>query len=174
MIATNVVVDAEMVRDLLQEEFQNIVLSTDPDRIVDDFENQRPSILILAFNSLQKAERYYLSLYRLSDEIHSTPHHTLVLCNKNDLNPVYQLCKKGYFDDFILFWPPPNDPFRLPFSVHRALKEIERNSKPMSEEFASQARRLSGLDKLIENMPLPATAIWSRLAVRHTTPNRMR
>lgn len=150
MIATDVVTDAELVRDLLQDEFGNMVLSTDPERTVGDFEHHHPAILILAFNSLQKAERYYLGLYRLNENIHAMRHRTLVLCNKNDLKLVYALCKKEYFDDFILFWPPPNNPFRLPFSVHRALKELESESKPMAGEFASQARRLSGLDNLIE------------------------
>lgn len=150
MIVTDLVTDAEMIRDLIQGEFHNIILSTDPDHTVADFEQHCPSILILAFNTLEKVERYYLGLYRLSDKIHSVQHRTIVLCNKADLKPVYQLCKKEYFDDFVLFWPPPNDPFRLPFSVHRALKELERDSKPPSGEFAAQARRLSGLDKLIE------------------------
>lgn len=150
MIATDVLADAEMVRDLLQEEFDNIVLSTAPNRTVEDFESQCPAVLVLAFNSLQKAERYYLGLYRLSDKVHSIRHRTVILCNKNDLKPVYELCKKSYFDDFILFWPPPNDPFRLPFSVHRALRELEKDAKPIAGEFAIQARRLSGLDKLIE------------------------
>lgn len=150
MIVTDVVTDAELVRDLLKDEFENLVLSTDSDRTVKDFEKHCPGLIILAFNKLEKAELYYLGLYRLSKKVHKTPHRTLLLCDKRDLKPVYALCKKAYFDDFVLFWPPPNDPYRLPFSVHRALKALEHLNSPTVEDFAGPARQLSGLDALIE------------------------
>ncbi|WP_052760981.1 response regulator [Sedimenticola thiotaurini] len=150
MIATDVVTDAELVRDLLKNEFDHIVLSTDADHTVEDFEKHRPALLILAFNQLEKAKLYYLGLYRLSEKVHDIPHRTLILSNKNDLKSVYTLCKKAYFDDFILFWPPPNDPFRLPYSVYRALKELQQANEPTVEDFAGPARHLSGLDALIE------------------------
>ena len=43
----------------LRAQFDNVAGSTDPDRVIADFEKQRPEVLILAFNSLEKAERYY-------------------------------------------------------------------------------------------------------------------
>ncbi len=164
MIVTDVVTDAELVRDLLKDEFENLVLSTDSDRIVKDFEKHCPGLIILAFNKLEKAELYYLGLYRLSKKVHKVPHRTLLLCNKSDLKPVYALCKKAYFDDFVLFWPPPNDPYRLPFSVHRTLKALERLTNPTVEDFAGPARQLSGLDALIEKHAAAGTQFMEQSA----------
>lgn len=66
LVATEVATDAEIVGKPLREEFDSIVASTDPARTVQDFENHRPDVLLQAFNTLEKAERYYLGRYRLS------------------------------------------------------------------------------------------------------------
>ncbi len=151
MVATDVTSDAELVGELLESEFDNVVLSTDPDNTVTDFERESPAVFILAFNTLKKAERCYLGLYRLSNRIHTIPHRTLVLCNKYDLETAFKLCKKQYFDNYILFWPPPNDPFRLRFIVYRLLQQVNSDNSSLAGELASQARRLSGLTGLIED-----------------------
>lgn len=67
LVATEVAADAEMVGKPLREEFNNVVVSIDPGRAVEDFEK----------------------------------HRTLILCNKDDLRRVYELCKKDYLDDFL-------------------------------------------------------------------------
>jgi CheY-like chemotaxis protein len=148
MVATDVATDAELVRKLLADEFENVSLSINQDRSVQDFEQRKPEVLVLAFNSLEKAERYYLGLYRLSQVIHAAPHRTVILCNKDDLKRVYELCKKDYFDDYILFWPMTNDAPRLAMSVHHAARQIEadRASKTAPSEFAAQARRIAELE----------------------------
>ena len=152
MVATEIIADAELVRNLLQDEFDNIALSTDPDRTVDDFEKHRPEVLVLAFNSLEKAERYYLGLYRLSTLVHALPHRTLILCNKNDLRRVYELCKKGYFDEYILFWPVNEDVLRLPMAVHHALDQMKGGAAGMTAttEIVAQARQVAELDLQLE------------------------
>ena len=150
LVATDVVADAALVRKLLSDEFDNVILSTDPDRAVADFEQHRPDVLILAFNSLGKAERYYLGLYRLSRQVHALPHRTLILSNKDDMKRVYELCRKEYFDDYVLFWPVPHDALRLPMTVHHALRQIERDNAPSAGEIATQARRLAELEALLE------------------------
>ena len=71
MVATEVVADADLVMKLLREEFDEVVVSTDPGRAVQDFEKHQPEVLILAFNTLEKAERYYLGLYRLGTLVHA-------------------------------------------------------------------------------------------------------
>lgn len=91
LVATDVVGDSDLVRKLLRDEFDHVVGSTDPDRAIADFEKQRPEVLLLAFDGLEKAERYYLGLYRLSTLVHTLPHRTLILCNKDDLRRVYEL-----------------------------------------------------------------------------------
>lgn len=152
LVATEVVVDANLVRKLLSDEFENVSISTDPDRSVEDFERLRPSVLILAFNTLEKAERYYLGLYRLSNVVQAHPHRTLILCNKDDLRRVYALCKKEYFDDYILFWPLTHDTPRLPMAVIHALRQMSGeggDGLPTPREMATQARRIAELESLL-------------------------
>lgn len=151
LIATDVAADADVVRKLLAEEFDDTRASIDPARAVADFESYKPDILMLAFNGLEKAERYYLGLYRLGTLAHALPHRTLILSNKDDLTRVYDLCRKEYFDDYILFWPPGHDAPRLRMAVHHALRQMRVTSPnaPNAAEFARQARRVAELEGLI-------------------------
>lgn len=151
LIATDAAADADVVRKLLAEEFDDTRVSTDPARAVADFESYKPDILMLAFNGLEKAERYYLGLYRLGTLAHALPHRTLILSNKDDLTRVYDLCRKEYFDDYILFWPPGHDAPRLRMAVHHALRQMRTTSPnaPNAAEFARQARRVAELEGLI-------------------------
>lgn len=152
LVATDTVTDASLVKKLLRDEFENVRTSSDPNKSVQDFEKYRPAVLILAFDSLEKAERYYLGLYRLSTLVHALPHRTLILCNKDDLRRVYELCKKDHFDDYILFWPMAQDALRLPMAVHHALQHSAgaAGGVPTSAEFAAQARRIAGLEAMLE------------------------
>lgn len=150
LLATEVIPDADLIRELLRDEYENIIASTNPERAVIDFEKHRPEVLILAFNSLEKAENYYLGLYRLSSLVHALPHRTLILCNKDDLRRVYELCKKEYFDDYILFWPMTHDATRLLMAVHHALRQMTNEGKPGGSEIAVQARRLADLESQLD------------------------
>lgn len=116
--------DAALVRKLLEPEFDRVFLSTNPDLAVEDFESHAPDVLVLAFNTLEKSERHYLGLYRLSGKIHLQPHRTVILCNKDEVSRAYQACRKKYFDDYILFWPMTNDAPRLLMAVHHALGNL--------------------------------------------------
>jgi CheY-like chemotaxis protein len=122
LVASQSVADAELVGKLLQDEFHNIKLSTKAEFAVDDFEAHRPAVLILAFDTLDAAQRYYIGLYRMSTVVHETRHRVVVLCNKHDVWTVYDLCSTGHFDDYVLFWPATNDAPRLRMSVHQALR----------------------------------------------------
>jgi CheY-like chemotaxis protein len=150
LVVTEVATDATLVRDLLSEEFSNVFVSTDPERAVQDFEKHRPAVLILAFNTLEKAERYYLGLYRLSTVIHGLPHRTVILCNKDDLKRVFELCKKEYFNDYVLFWPASNDVARMQMTVHHALSQMVHSDLPGASEIAGQARRLAELETQLD------------------------
>jgi CheY-like chemotaxis protein len=150
LIATDNTEDAKEVKDVLTENYQNIFISLTPDTSVQDFESHRPDILVLAFKTLEKAERYYLGLYRLSSLIHIHPHRTIILCNKTEVRRVYELCKKGYFDDYIQYWPIMYDAPRLAMAVHHAMSDLANiNSSYSVVEIASEARRLSELESLL-------------------------
>lgn len=148
LIATDVTGDAELVRRLLVDEFGHVDKSVDPDKAAQDFDAIGPQVLILAFNSLDKAESYYLGLYRLGKQVHALEHRTIILCNKEDLQRVYGLCRKQYFDDYVLFWPMGHDAPRLPMAVHHALRQLEGSTAagPSVAEFANLARKLAGLE----------------------------
>ncbi|MDO8464919.1 MAG: response regulator [Gallionella sp.] len=151
LIATDNVTDAALVEKLLHPEFDHIFMSTDPDKLPGDFVRHRPSVLILAFNTLEKSERYYLGLYRLCETVHQYPHRTVILCNKDEVKPAYELCKKDYFDDYILFWPMTYDMSRLAMTIHHALHELAvlNADGTSAAEFAAQVRRLAELEKIL-------------------------
>jgi CheY-like chemotaxis protein len=153
LIATDNATDGNLVRRLLSDEFENVTVSAFPDRHVADFERCKPAILLLAFNSLEMAERYYLGLYRLSSVVHALPHRTLILCNQDDLRHVYDLCKKEHFDDYILFWPLIHDTPRLPMAVIQALRQMSDGAAgvPTAREFAAQARRIAELELMLSD-----------------------
>lgn len=152
LVVTEVVADAELVKKLLQEEFNQVSVASKLERAAQDFETVKPDVLILAFDTLEKAEHYYLGLYRLSTQVHALPHQTIILCNKVDLRQVYELCKKRYFDDYVLFWPMGHDAPRLLMAVHHALRKLAgaQADLPTASQFAAQARRLGELESLLE------------------------
>ncbi len=151
LIATDNVEDAKVVKQQLDEEYEEVFMSIIPDLAVQDFEAHRPDVLVLAFNSLEKAERYYLGLYRLSSLVHIHPHRTIILCNKVEVKRVCGLCKKDYFDDYILFWPATHDFTRLSMAVYHAMQHLTAlKTTPSAAELAAQARRLVGLEYLLD------------------------
>ena len=105
LIATDNDKEAEMLKGQLTKDYENVFTTTRSNATVQEFDYHRPDVLVLAFNTLEKAERYYLRLYRLSSVVLTYPHRTVILCNKDEIDRVYELCKKDYFDDYILFWP---------------------------------------------------------------------
>lgn len=143
--------DAALVKQILDSEFGKVFTSTHPEKAVEDFDRQRPDVLVLAFNTLEKSERYYLGLFRLSGTAHLQPHRTIILCNKHEGRRAYELCRGGLFDDYVLFWPMTHDALRLPMSVHLALRELVlRDGGPTPADFAAQARRLAELETLLD------------------------
>jgi hypothetical protein len=88
LIASDNSGDADMVKNFLAAEFSKTYLSTVPDKAVADFELRQPDVLVLAFDTLEKAEGYYLGLYRLSKAIQTHPHRTVILCSKDDVKRV--------------------------------------------------------------------------------------
>ena len=152
LIASDKSSDAALIRKLLGQEFEQIFVSTNAALAVKDFESYAPDILVLAFTTLVKAERYYLGLYRLSGKIHLQPHRTIVLCAVEAVNQAYQACRNQYFDDYVQFWPMTHDAPRLLMAVHHSLRDLMAISEggPSAAEFAAQARRLAELGSMLD------------------------
>lgn len=152
LVASDSANDAKLVEQLLGDEFGKVIASTNPNKAVKEFDQQQPDVLVLAFNGLEKSERYYLGLYRLSEDIHRQPHRTIILCNKDEVRQAYTFCRDGLFDDYVLFWPLTQDPPRLLMAVHHALRELAalKAGGPTPADFAAQARRLGELETLLD------------------------
>ncbi|MEP6877813.1 MAG: response regulator [Nitrosospira sp.] len=150
LVASDNVTDAALIKKLLEAEFDNVFVSTAPDRVVEEYELRRPNVLVLAFNTLEKSERYYLELCKLGDKSRLQSHRTIILCDKNDISRVYVLCKTEHFHDYVFFWPMTYDAPRLLMSVHLALRELTAlGASPTVAEFAVQAQRLAELETFL-------------------------
>lgn len=124
LVVSEIVGDAELVQRLLSFEFSNVRISTDPLHIATDFDAASPSVLVLAFNSLDKAERYNGWLQAQSALAGRGAHRTLVLCTREEVRNAYDLCKLGMFDDYVLFWPLTHDTPRLLLAVRHAIQHL--------------------------------------------------
>ncbi len=93
------------------------------------FQEHRPSVLILSFQEIEKAERFYLTLYRQCPQMQEIPHQTLLLCKNTEAESAYALCMSGTVDDYVVN-RPLYDPFRLRLSVRQALDR--RNEEQLS------------------------------------------
>lgn len=121
LVVTDITGDAARVKGILSAEFKHVVTSTDADRAASDFMHHKPDVLVLAFNKLEKSERYYLGLLQLCPKTHRHPYRTVLLCYKEELKRAAELCLQVGFDDHILFWPMTFDDPNLIVSVHNAL-----------------------------------------------------
>lgn len=124
LVATEVLTDAELVRNLLRGEFAHVAISTDPARAVADFDEFQPDVLVLAFAALDRCQAYYQMLRKESAKISLQPHRTLLLCRKSELKEAFALCRDQVFDDYVLFWPLTHDSPRLLLAVHQALRDL--------------------------------------------------
>ena len=152
LIVSDVLADATQIVNLLEDHFEQLHTSTLEGRFVADFERVRPDVLVLAFTSLERAERYSLGLYRHSDTVHALPHRSIVLCDKDNVHRAFELCRKEYFDDYVMYWPLVHDTPRLAMSILIAGRSLrrEREAAP-AREVAAQARSVSRLDGVLDH-----------------------
>jgi len=140
--------DGEQVCVMLRDLYPQVEATTDALKSDAVFERVKPQVLVLAFKSVEACERFYLGLYRRSEVIHSLPHRTLLLCDKETVRRAYDLCMQDVFDDYVLFWPLVHDAKRLAMSVHLALCALDQELAlaPLSE-LANLARRAEALEE---------------------------
>lgn len=148
-----------MVADLLRKDFDDIRVTFDPAKAVEDFEGHSPHVLVLAFPELAAAEQFYLGLYRLSAKIHAIAHRTVVLCDRSACRRAHELCRKQHFDDYVEFWPVTYDPCRLGMSVLLAARAVAASvaQGPSPLELARQAHRILELEGLLQEQSAVAS-----------------
>ena len=147
LVASDDASTAAFVTKLLRYDFDHIVTATEEIGAQRDFERHRPRVLVLAFDTLEKAERYCLGLYRHSAVAQRLAHRTVVLCSKEAVRRAYDLCRRGCFDDYVLFWPLNYDAPRLPMAVLHALRETRCDSS--ARELVDDARQVAKLDDVL-------------------------
>lgn len=152
LIATDLLSDAHMVKTMLQKEYACIAISSIAAKAAADFAASKPEVLILVFSTLELAERYYMNLYQLCQDIHAQPHRSIVLCDQHELMQTYQRCRDGRFDDYVLFWPMVHDAPRLPMAVVQALRDMAcmRMAQPVAV-MALQVQQIADTQRLLES-----------------------
>ena len=77
------------------------------------------------------------------------PHRTIVLCSKDEVRAAFDLCKKEYFDDYVLYWPQTHDGPRLMMSIWVACREVMalQSTSPSTGELLAHARQLGELEQ---------------------------
>ena len=152
LVASDNLEDAAQVARLLKSEFGNVLESTDPEREVEDFEAFEPQVLVLAFETMEKVQSYALGLYRFSRKASAHAHRTVVLCNKDEVRAAFALCRKGSFDDYVLYWPHAQDGLRLTMSVLSALRQLSATvvRGPSHVELVSHVRQVSAMQSVID------------------------
>ena len=150
LVASDKVDDANEILSQLRPHFVNVHSSIQPERAVQDFAQFKPDVLVLAFNSLEKAQRYHLGLNRLGQS--PNPHRTVLLCTKDEVREAFDLCKQSYFDDYVLYWPQTFDGHRLAMSIWIACREMTalRPKSPGNGELLAHARHLSELEQTLD------------------------
>jgi hypothetical protein len=88
LIASDSTVDAALVKSLLDDEFERIAISVDTDAATQDFQLCRPDVLLLAFKDLEKAEQFYLGLFRLGVHRQTARHRAIILCTQQQTHYV--------------------------------------------------------------------------------------
>jgi CheY-like chemotaxis protein len=126
--------EAEQLSKLLKKEFEYVRTSTRMDSSVRDFETHRPHVLLLGFHTLEKAQRYYSELQRLSKIVHEHSHGAIILCSKEEIRAAFELCKDHYFDDYVPYWPYPYDGTRLVMSILTAARAVIGSQRQLSGE----------------------------------------
>ena len=129
LVVTDSKEELDKVMHLLSPEFGGLLNTDNQTTGVTLFKKHHPTLLILAFEDVAKAEKFYLSLYNLDPQIYTAPHKTLLLCRGGESEKAYELCKAGIMSDYVAD-RPLFDPFRLRLSVSQALKHHnnEQNS----------------------------------------------
>src|SRR5450755_80651 len=150
LVATDRAADAADVRRVLAGEFDKVEVSTHSESAVADFERVRPEVVVLAFDTVEKSQEYCLGLLRFSKVAQAHPHRNVTLCGNADVNAVFALCKKDYYDDYVLYWPQPHDGHRLVMAVWNAVRHVVASRDPLPGRgeiaaHAQSARALGGV-----------------------------
>ena len=169
VVATDNGDDAQQVVRQLKAVFGDVrasIVAGDARAAAVDVESLRPQVLVLAFDTLEKAQRYYLGLYRHGSTALQAPHRTVVLCSKDEARAAFELCLKNCFDDYVLHWPLSYDGARLAMSVWVAARQMAAGAdQPLTRlDWQRHARHLADLEGTVAAPETTAEDLRMRIA----------
>lgn len=151
LVVSDTLADVDLIRRLLKQEDFAAEGCADPLPLAAEFERVKPQVLVLAFKSMEVAERRYLGLYRGSQIVSTLPHRTLLLCQAEQTHAAYLACRAGVFDDYVPFWPLAHDGWMLPKAIYLAQRAIDgQRQSAAALQVAAQARRIAELESLLD------------------------
>jgi CheY-like chemotaxis protein len=117
--------EAALVRELIEKEFDDVRVVVERDESAQDGRAHTADILVLAFRTLSAAEEFYLGFYRNSDRAVMRSHGAIVLCTRDEARDAYRLCRRGLFDDYVVFWPASMDASRLAMAAYTVIRRLQ-------------------------------------------------
>ena len=150
LIASDSADELNTIQHLLVDEFGSCLKASNEHDGLQLFSEYKPLLLILAFDGIEKAKNFYLTLYRNNPKINNTSHQTLLLCKSNESSTAYQLCKSMMFSDYFAD-RPLYDPFRLRLSVTQAINRCnhDRYSSLLNNKIENIVDKLHRFDQHI-------------------------
>jgi CheY-like chemotaxis protein len=139
---------AAVVADLTKHFKQVDCLAPDPEAHAGP-EQQAADVLVLAFKDLEQAQPYCKAMGVAEPSL--SPQRSILLCTAEESAAALELCKRQYFDDYVAYWPKPQDRTRLPMSVWlaaRAALALRRNGEA-GAKLLTHAKQLGDLDRKI-------------------------
>lgn len=117
------------------------------------FRQQQADVVVLAYQDLQVAINVRDAIARLHQS-NDKPFHAIVLCKKDTVVKAYELSRKRFFYDYVVFWPLGYDPYRLIMSIHQAIDDLGYNADIQMQrlELESRRQRIQAVSRLVEQL----------------------
>ncbi len=116
--------ELEEIRLHLSNGYTQVHAILNEDAAIRFFEAKKPALLLLAFNSLHRAETFYLTLFHACENIYDIPHQVIVFVTRSELERAYELCLREIFHSFVIVRPLLSQHF-LRLAVTHALEKRE-------------------------------------------------
>jgi len=140
---------------LLEDTFKHLqaFVHYKPEVSAKAFQKQQVDVVVLAYQDLQVAINVRDAIARLRQPS-DKPFHAIVLCKKDTVLKAYELSKKRYFYDYVVFWPLGYDPYRLIMSIHQAIDDLGYNADIQMQrlELESRRQRIQAVSRLVEQL----------------------
>lgn len=142
----------ELVRKVVTDNFPNCVYSVDLFNLAAEFDQSGAKVILLAFDSMDKASASLLRFEKSSKRFNRQKHRVITLCTKNEVQRAYSLCCENILNDYVVFWPISFDQPRLCMALMQTLREIYFYEKSESKftELINKGKNVYALVKELE------------------------